>query len=125
MHYKNNEISIINKYLNDNKKSFNIEIGELIKQEKELRKIKSSILAERSAMSPLYLSQIESGKYNISLLKFLTICNALEIYPNKLLESFLIGCKKDDDELYYLSQKSKNISKNIIDYMKRNTDYKN
>lgn len=126
MYFKNDEISIINQYLANNKNQFNKEIGKIIKKEKENKELKNMVLAERSFISPLYLSQIENGKYNISLLKFISICNSLEMYPNELLEPFLVGCKKEEDKFYYLLQKDKNISNNLFEYIKNNfkCDYK-
>lgn len=120
MYFTNSEISSVNQYLNENKIKFNKEIGKIIKEEKEYKKISNIVLAERSYMSPLYLSQIEKGKYNISLLKFISICNSLEIYPNQLLEPFLVGCKKEEDKFFYILQKEKNITTNIIEYIKEN-----
>lgn len=126
MYLTNNEISTINQYLSKNKVDFNKEIGKIIKNEKNYKKMNNSSLAERAFISPLYLTQIENGKYNISLLKFISICNSLEVYPNQLLEPFLVGCKKEEDRFFYLFQKDKNISKNIIEYIKENMkcDYK-
>lgn len=126
MYFKNSEMSIINQYLSKNKNDFNKEIGKIIKNEKDYKRMNNAILAERAFISPLYLNQIENGKYNISLLKFISICNSLEVYPNQLLEPFLIGCKKEEDNFFYIFQKDKNISQNIIDYIKENIkcDYK-
>lgn len=126
MYFKNDEISIINQYLSKNKNEFNKEIGKMIKKEKENKELKNMELAERSFISPLYLSQIENGRYNMSLIKFISICNSLEVYPNELLEPFLVGCKKEEDKFYYLLQKDKNISNNLFEYIKNNfkCDYK-
>lgn len=118
MNYTSSEISQINEYLKNNKILFNKEIGEKISIQRKIKNIKISELAEKCMMSSIYLIQIEEGKYNISLSKFISICNGLELYPNELLEEFLVGCKKKEDEFYYIYQNDKNISKNIFDFMK-------
>lgn len=126
MNRKTNQISLVNEYLNKNKSKFNKEIGETIKEKKREMNMTNKILSDRSNISQLYLSQIEDGKYNISLLKFITICNSLEVYPNEILEEFLLGCKENEDRFFYISKKNKNMSRNLIDYIKENIkcDYK-
>ena len=81
------------------------------------RNITLEEVALRSKTSTSYISQIEKGGYGLSLIKFITICNALEVNEN-ILEKFLFAGKKNEDFLYYKLQDGKNISQNILDYMK-------
>ena len=74
-------------------------------------------LAERALTTVNYIRQIESGEYGVSLSKLIVICNALEINPGVLVSNFIV-CDLNDDSFYEELQDSKNLSENIIRYMK-------
>ena len=123
MNNKYSDILTVNTYILNHKENFIKDIGEVLKQERVNRNI---TLEEMEALindlrkckkSTSYISQIEKGGYGLSLIKFITICNALEVNEN-ILEKFLFAGKKNEDFLYYKLQDGKNISQNILDYMK-------
>ena len=118
MYRTNQEVAKVNRYFLENKKSFNKGIGASIKKIRCEKKIVIEDMAERSIITPLYISHIEKGLYSISLLKFICLCNSLEVTPNEILEEFLFGCKYNDDILYKRLQAGKNISENILDFMR-------
>lgn len=118
MFNSNNEIVNVNQYINNHKKKFNIEIGAKIREYRKSNNITTEQLAFRSIMSPSYIIQLENGIYGLTLNKFIIICNALEIEPNYFLDEFIYGSKKNKDILYNELQNNKNISKNIINYLK-------
>ncbi len=118
MNNDSSDILCVNKYILEHKENFIKDIGEILKNERINKKISLEEVALRTQTSTSYISQIEKGTYGLSLIKFITMCNALEI-NEKILERFLYGSKKNEDILYYELQKNKNLSKNVINYLKR------
>jgi len=118
MEIPNAEIIKINDYILNHKREFTKEFGVEVKRLREEKKMTAEELAERAITPVSYLRQIENGEYGVSLTKFIAICNALEIAPGILINDFIIGDKTNEDLMYNEFQKNKNISKNIIDYMK-------
>ena len=118
MNKLNSEIVKVNQYFSDQKEKFNIEVGETIRNLRVKKGISINDVALRAVSSSGYILQVENGKYGLSLSKFIAICNALEISPNEILEEFLFGGKTNEDILFDKLQENKNISKNIIEYMK-------
>lgn len=111
------DIICVNKYILEHKENFIKDIGEILKNERINKKISLEEVALRTQTSTSYISQIEKGTYGLSLVKFITMCNALEI-NEKILEKFLYGSKKNEDIFYYELQNNKNLSINIINYLK-------
>lgn len=111
------DIICVNKYILEHKENFIKDIGEILKNERINKKISLEEVALRTQTSTSYISQIEKGTYGLSLVKFITMCNALEI-NEKILEKFLYGSKKNEDRFYYELQNNKNLSINIINYLK-------
>ncbi len=118
MYNSNLEIMNVNQYLLDNKEKINTEIGEKMKQVRKKKHITIEEIAVRSVTSPSYINQIERGRFGVSLAKFLLLCNALEVTPNEILEEFISGGRMNDDILYNKLQEGKNLSENILDFMK-------
>lgn len=117
MNNKYSDIITVNSYILEHKEDFIKDIGEVLKQERISKNITLEEVALRTKSSSSYIAQIEKGNYGLSLIKFITICNALEV-NEQILERFLYSAKKNEDILYYELQKDKNLSKNIIDYLK-------
>jgi len=118
MKYVIDDIIKMNQYIKNKKKMFNIEIGEIIKNNRIKNNISMDEFSERSTINSSYLYQIEKGINGITLNNFLIICNSLILNPNDLLEPFLYTSEISNDVLYYELQKNKNISKNILNFMK-------
>ena len=54
----------------------------------------------------------------MSLLKFIFFCNALEINIVEFLDEFILVERKNENLLFKTLQENKNISSNIIEFMK-------
>lgn len=112
------KIASINQYLTNHKNEFNKEIGSLIKEIRTSKDISVERFSDMILTSNSYVSQIEQGSNGLSLIKFILICNALKIKPLDLIENFVFYEDDNEDILYKELQDSKNISKNLINYMK-------
>ena len=118
MNHFNLEILNVNQYILNHKKEFDMEIGESIKNIRIKKNISIEEIATRTFMLPNYINKLEKGKYGISLNKFIIICNALEINTQEFLDNYLYSSKINEDILYNELQKEKNISINILNFMK-------
>lgn len=93
------------------KKEVNIQIGERIKQAREQAKMTQEQLAERVAVSPQYVSDLERGVVGISIPTLKRVCTVLHVSSDQLLfdqkaESHLSGivdkCKGLSPKQLYL-----------------------
>ena len=100
MEIPNTEIIKINDYILKHKSNFTKEFGLELKKLREERKMTAEDLAERAITPVSYLRQIENGEYGVSLIKFISICNALEINPSQLISDYIIGDKTNDDLIF-------------------------
>lgn len=112
------KITAINQYLIKHKDNFNKEIGTIIKDIRASKNISIESFSGMISTSNSYVSQIEQGSNGLSLIKFILICNALKIKPKQLLDNFIYFDEDNEDILYKELQESKNISENMINYMK-------
>lgn len=113
-----NESDDINYYLLERKDWLNKEIGQKLKERrKDLGKSLLDLSIETNT-SITYISQIERGNYNISLYKFILICNSLHINTFRFLDEFIIYENKKEDILYEKLQGDKNISRNVLEFIK-------
>ncbi len=118
MESKSADIIKVNEYFSKHKKEFDKEIGQLIRKFRMENNISIKLFSERAMISESYIKQIEAGKYGMSLSKFLILCNAIEVSPYKIIDDFIFTSKENEDLFYNKLQKNKNISKNILDFMK-------
>ena len=118
MEEKFSEIQNINNYILKEKKNLNKEIGEKLREKRRKKNVSINELAQNISTSPTYISQIERGEYNMSLLKFILFCNALEIDIVDFLQEFIFLEKEDEAILFNALQEDKNIAYNIIEFMK-------
>lgn len=112
------KITTVNQYLIKHKDNFNSEIGTIIKEIRTSKDISVETFSKMISTSNSYASQIEHGSNGLSLIKFILICNALNEKPEKVLNNFIYFDEDNEDILYKELQQNKNISKNIINYMK-------
>lgn len=110
------DIITVNSYILNHKEELIKDIGEVLKSERIRKNISLEEIALKTKTSTSYIAQIEKGTYGISLIKFITFCNALEI-NEKILANFLYSGKKEDDIFYYEFQKNKDLSNNILNYL--------
>lgn len=112
------EIPNINQYIINHKTEFNKEIGDVIRQIRMKKNISIDQMSARTLMVPSYISKLENGIIGISLNKFIVVCNALEVRSQQILEEFLYSAKIREDLLYEELQKGKNLSENVINFLK-------
>jgi len=112
------KIASINQYLINHKDEFNKEVGGIIKKNRISKQISIERFADMILTSNSYVSQIEQGSNGLSLVKFVLICNALKIKPLQIIENYVFYEDDNEDILYKELQSNKNLSKNLINYMK-------
>ena len=112
------EVLKVNNYIFTHRKEFNKEIGNMIKEWRIKRKLSIEEMATMTLMTPSYINQLEKGTNGISLNKFILICNALEINLKEILQMYLFTKEDNEDILYEKLQENKNISKNILEFIK-------
>lgn len=100
--------------------------GSLIREEREKRGMKREELAHLSMLSVQELTEIESGKRELTSPNFFMLANALEIYPSALEHGEVVYQNREElvNLLYNtLPQQLQEIKKNnsyIQEFMKRN-----
>lgn len=112
------KITAINQYLIKHKDSFNKDIGAIIKEIRCSKEISVETFSGMISTSSSYVSQIEQGNNGLSLMKFILICNALKSKPKHLLDNFIYSDEDNEDVLFRELQLDKDISSNLINYMK-------
>lgn len=113
------DILKVNNYIATHRNEFNKEIGNMIKEWRIKRNLSIEEMSCLTLMGPSYINQLEKGTNGISLNKFILICNALEINLKEALEMYLYTKENNEDVLYRELQNGKNISKNIVEFMKK------
>ncbi len=112
------EVLKVNNYVATHRAEFNKEIGNMIKEWRNKKGLSVEEMSCLTLMGPSYINQLEKGANGISLNKFILICNALEINLKEALEMYLYIKENDEDYLYKELQDGKNISLNILNFMK-------
>ena len=67
-------------------------IGNTYKQIRKSKKFTQEEVAEKSDLTPEYLSKFENGKYNASIYNIILLCKAIDTNPTQLFNQFF-----DDD----------------------------
>ena len=62
-----------------------VEMGQRIRVRRQVLRISQEELAERSGFHPTYVSSVERGERNVSLMTILRIAKALEMDPGRLV----------------------------------------
>ena len=114
----NLEVLAVNNYIFTHKIEFNKEIGNMIRDWRLKKKLSIEEMATMTLMAPSYINQLEKGTNGISLNKFILICNALEINLKEVLQMYMYAKKNYEDLLFEKLQDEKNISENILKFMK-------
>lgn len=71
-----------------NLKETNKIIGETYKKMRKTKKYTQEEVAEKSDVTPEYLSKFENGKYNASIYNIILLCKAIDTNPIQLLNLF-------------------------------------
>lgn len=114
----NSSVIAANQYIFNHKKEFNKELGGVLREIRNQKGITTEEMANLTLMSTSYIIQLENGVNGITLSKFVIICNALQIEPKEILENFLYVKESNEELLYDELQNGKNISQNILSFMK-------
>ena len=115
----NLDVICVNNYILNHKKEFNREIGKMIREWRLKRNISIDEMSAMTFMSTSYITQLENGVNGITLSKFIIICNALEIELKEILEMYLYTKKLSNEDILFLKlQEGKDISENILEFMK-------
>lgn len=112
------DILKVNNYIATHRNEFNKEIGNMIKEWRGKRNLSIEDMSCMTLMGPSYINQLEKGTNGISLNKFILICNALEIDLKEALQIYLYTKENNEDILYRKLQENKNLSNNILEFMK-------
>lgn len=63
-------------------------IGNTYKQIRKSKKFTQEEVAEKSDLTPEYLSKFENGKYNASIYNIILLCKAIDTNPTQLFNRF-------------------------------------
>lgn len=63
-----------------------VKFGNAIKKVRSQRQLSQEELAEKSGLHRTYISEVERGDRNLSLVNIVKLCDALECRPSKLFE---------------------------------------
>ena len=63
-------------------------IGNTYKQIRKSKKFTQEEVAEKSDLTPEYLSKFENGKYNASIYNIILLCKAIDTKPTQLFNQF-------------------------------------
>lgn len=98
-------------------------IGQTFKKIRKSKKLTQEDIAEKSDITPEYLSKFENGKYNASIYNIILLCRAVDISPMRLLHHFFSS--NDDciienllDELKDLNLDDQKIVLNLVRRLK-------
>ena len=106
-------------------KEANKTIGSAFKRIRKSRKFTQEEIAEKSDVTPEYLSKFENGKYNASIYNIILLCKAVDTNPMQLLHFFFEDTKEgilDNlvDELKDLSMEDQKIILELTKRLKNN-----
>ena len=99
-------------------------IGNTYKKIRKSKKFTQEEVAEKSDLTPEYLSKFENGRYNASIYNIILLCKAIDTNPTQLFNQFF----KDDsdaiittitDELKDMSLQDQKLVLNLIRRIKK------
>ncbi len=99
-------------------------IGNTYKKIRKSKRFTQEEVAEKSDLTPEYLSKFENGRYNASIYNIILLCKAIDTNPTQLFNQFF----KDDsdaiittitDELKDMSLQDQKLVLNLIRRIKK------
>lgn len=99
-------------------------IGSTYKKIRKSKRFTQEEVAEKSDLTPEYLSKFENGRYNASIYNIILLCKAIDTNPTQLFNQFF----KDDsdaiittitDELKDMSLQDQKLVLNLIRRIKK------
>ena len=100
-------------------------LGQNIRELRRNKKMTIDELAEKSSLSGKYLQGVEVGNRNISIKNLNKISNALDIYPDRLLNIRSHNLKKKKKKIFAISEKLKKFEENKLDFIGSMLDHLN
>lgn len=94
------------------KKQINIEIGEQVRIAREQKKMTQELLAERIAVSPQYISDLERGVVGVSLPTLKRLCVTLGVSSDRIL----FGTQPNEDT-FSISEKCSRLSPHHLELL--------
>ena len=100
-------------------------LGQNIRELRRNKKMTIDELAEKSSLSGKYLQGVEVGNRNISIKNLNKISNALDIYPDRLLNIRSHNLKDSEEKIFAISEKLKKFEENKLDFIGSMLDHLN
>lgn len=100
-------------------------LGQNIRELRRNKKMTIDELAEKSSLSGKYLQGVEVGNRNISIKKLNKISNALDIYPDRLLNIRSNNLKNSEEKIFAILEKLKKFEENKLDFILSMLDHLN
>ena len=77
-------------------------LGKILRYYRNCRNVSQDMVAEATGMNHSYYCCVEKGKANVSLLKFIIICDSLQVSPEKILRDL---CHFDEEDARFKSRR--------------------
>ena len=100
-------------------------LGQNIRELRRNKKMTIDELAEKSSLSGKYLQGVEVGNRNISIKNLNKISNALDIYPDRLLNIRSNNLKNSEKKIFAILEKLKKFEENKLDFILSMLDHLN
>ena len=100
-------------------------LGQNIRELRRNKKMTIDELAEKSSLSGKYLQGVEVGNRNISIKNLNKISNALDIYPDRLLNIRFNNLKNSEEKIFAILEKLKKFEENKLDFILSMLDHLN
>ncbi|WP_304332982.1 helix-turn-helix domain-containing protein [Brachyspira innocens] len=100
-------------------------LGQNIRELRRNKKMTIDELAEKSSLSGKYLQGVEVGNRNISIKNLNKISNALDIYPDRLLNIRSNNLKNSEEKIFAILEKLKKFEENKLDFILSMLDHLN
>lgn len=100
-------------------------LGQNIRELRRNKKMTIDELAEKSSLSGKYLQGVEVGNRNISIKNLNKISNALDIYPDRLLNIRSNNLKNSEEKIFAILEKLKKFEENKLDFIGSMLDHLN
>ncbi len=102
--------------------NINIYLGKIFQTTRKAKGYTQEYVAEKLGLGSRYISDLERGKTNGSMLTFIKLCNLYDVTPTYILQSYLNindDLKLDPDLIgfYSLNSKNKEIIIKLIQFM--------
>lgn len=74
-------------------------LGEIFREERLKKRLSQCSLSEAANMNSSYYCLIENGEVNLTLKKYLSICQGLEIEPDEIMRNLLDSMESEISDI--------------------------